>query len=148
MTITITPYLLCADVDAALAFLARAFGFEEVLRYSAADGRVTHAEARLGDAHVYLGDPTTAEHEYRNPAALGGVTVLVVVSGVGDVDALCERARAAGAQITDEPADQDYGERRFAATDPEGHRWFFSQPIAQVAPQDGGATTPADSSAG
>ncbi len=148
MTITITPYLLYADVDAALAFLDRAFGFEEVLRYTGAEGRVNHAEARLGDAQVYLGDPTSAQHEYRNPAALGGVTVLVVVSGVDDVDALCERARAAGAQISEEPADQEYGERRFGATDPEGHKWYFSQPIAQVAPQDWGATTPAEASAG
>ncbi len=143
MTITITPYLLYADVDAALAFLGRAFGFEEVLRYTGADGRVSHAEARLGDDHVYLGDPTSAGSEYRNPAALGAATVLISVDGVDDVDALCERARAAGAQISEEPADQAYGQRRFAATDPEGHKWFFAQTIADVAPQDWGATTPA-----
>jgi PhnB protein len=140
MTITISPYLLYEDVDAALAFLGRAFGFEEVLRFAGEDGRVNHAEARLGEAHVYLGDPTTAGREYRNPAALGGATVLVIVDGVDDVDALCERARAAGAQITEEPADQDYGARRFGATDPEGHKWFFSQPIADVEPADWGAT--------
>ena len=140
MTITISPYLLYEDVDAALAFLARAFGFEEVLRFAGEDGRVNHAEARLGEAHVYLGDPTTADSEYRNPAALGAATVLVIVDGVDDVDALCERARAAGAQITEEPADQDYGARRFGATDPEGHKWFFSQTIADVEPADWGAT--------
>ncbi len=141
MTITITPYLLYADVDAALAFLARAFGFEEVLRYTSADGRVSHAEARLGDDHVYLGDPTSAGSEYRNPAALGAATVLITVGGVDDVDALCERARDAGAQITEQPADQDYGERRFGATDPEGHKWSFSQKIADVQAADWGATT-------
>ena len=140
MTITISPYLLYEDVDAALAFLARAFGFEEVLRFAGEDGRVNHAEARLGEARVYLGDPTTAGSEYRNPAALGAATVLVIVDGVDDVDALCERARAAGAQITEEPADQDYGARRFGATDPEGHKWFFSQTIADVEPADWGAT--------
>jgi uncharacterized glyoxalase superfamily protein PhnB len=143
MTIKITPYLLYADVVAALAFLERAFGFEEVLRYTGAEGRVNHAEARLGEDYIYLGDPTSAGSEYRNPAALGAATVLIGVDGVGDVDALCERAREAGAQITEEPADQDYGERRFGATDPEGHKWFFSQKIAEVAPQDWGATTPA-----
>ncbi|HVF78101.1 MAG TPA: VOC family protein [Solirubrobacteraceae bacterium] len=140
MTITITPYLLYADVDAALAFLARAFGFEEVLRHPGPDGRVNHAEARLGDDHVYLGDPSGAGHEYRNPATLGSPTVLVIVDGLEDVDALCERAREAGAQITEEPADQGYGERRFGATDPEGHKWFFSQKIADVEAADWGAT--------
>ena len=144
MTITITPYLLYADVDAALGFLSRAFGFEEVLRYTGAEGRVNHAEASLGDSHVYLGVPTTAGSPYRNPAALGAATVLVMVDGVDDVDALCERARAAGAQITEEPADQDYGDRRFGAADPEGHKWYFAQKIAQTAPEDWGATTPAE----
>jgi uncharacterized glyoxalase superfamily protein PhnB len=140
MTITITPYLLYEDVEAALGFVQRAFGFEEVLRYSGAGGYINHAEARLGDTSIYFGDPGG---DYRGPAKLGPATVLVIVDGVDDVDALCERARAAGAQITEEPADQEYGERRFGAHDPEGHSWHFSQKIADVAPEDWGATTPA-----
>lgn len=135
----ITPYLLYEDVAAAMAFLADAFGFEEVLRFTDPHGDVSHAEMRLGDDVVHLGDPGAA---YRNPSRLGGATVLVGVAGLDDVDALCERARAAGAQITEPPADQPYGERRFGAVDPEGHRWHFSQPIAAVTPEDWGATTP------
>jgi uncharacterized glyoxalase superfamily protein PhnB len=140
MTITITPYMLYSDVDAALTFLHRAFGFEEVLRYTGGGGYASHAEARLGDSHIYLGDPREADDGFRNPAELGAATVLINVDGVGDVDALCERAREAGATVTEEPADQAYGERRFGATDPEGHKWFFSQKIADVAPEDWGAT--------
>jgi uncharacterized glyoxalase superfamily protein PhnB len=140
MTITITPYLLYSDVDAALRFLHEAFGFDEVLRHSAAEGYVNHAEARLGESHVYLGDPRGAERAFRNPAELGAATVLVIVDGVEDVDALCARARAAGATITEEPADQEYGERRFGVSDPEGHSWFFAQKIAEVEPEDWGAT--------
>jgi PhnB protein len=140
MTITITPYLLYEDVDAALEFLRRAFGFEEVLRYTGAEGYVSHAEARIGDTSVYLGDPGG---DFRDPSKLGAATVLVGVDGIADVDALCERAREAGAQIIEEPADQVYGARRFSARDPEGHEWFFSRQIAEVAPEDWGATTPA-----
>ena len=140
MTITITPYLLYEDVAAALTFLEQAFGFEEVLRYTGAEGYVNHAEARLGDTSVYLGDPGD---DYRNPAAQGAATVMIGIDGVDDVDALCEHARSAGAQIIEEPADQVYGERRFSARDPEGHEWFFSRKIADVAPSDWGATTPA-----
>jgi len=136
---TITPYLLYEDVDAAMQFLTSAFGFEEVLRYTSSEGYVNHAEMRLGDDVIYLGDPGD---EYRNPGKLGGPTVLVGVSDLTDVDALCERARRAGAQISEEPADQTYGERRFTAIDPEGHSWHFSQPIADVDPEDWGATTP------
>jgi PhnB protein len=135
---TITPYLLCEDVESAMEFLERAFGFEEVLRYSGDAGYVNHGEMRLGDDVVFLGDPGDG---YRNPDRLGGATVLITVDGLDDVDALCERARAAGARIAEEPADQPYGERRFCAVDPEGHRWHFSQPIADVAPEDWGATT-------
>lgn len=135
---SIRPYLLYEDVDAALAFLTRAFGFEETLRYVGAEGYVSHAEARLRDDVVYLGDPGG---DYRGPSKLGANTAIVTVDGLDDVDALCERARAAGAEITEEPADQDYGERRFAAVDPEGHKWFFSQPLRELAPEEWGATS-------
>jgi uncharacterized glyoxalase superfamily protein PhnB len=62
--------------------------------------------------------------EYRNPKRLGGHTQLVYVY-VDDVDAHCERARAAGAEILREPEDQDYGARDYTARDPEGHIWSF-----------------------
>jgi len=140
MTITITPYLLYEDVAAALTFLEQAFGFEEVLRYTGPEGYVNHAEARLGDANVYLGDPG---ERYRNPARLAGATVMIGVHGLDDVDALFDRACAAGAEVIETPADQVYGERRFSVRDPEGHEWFFSRKIAEVAPSDWGATTPA-----
>ena len=136
MAPTITPYLLYEDVAGALDFLARAFGFEEQLRYTGPEGYVNHAEMRIGDGVIYLGDPGD---DYRNPAYLGVRTQMVCVS-VDDVDAVYERAKAAGAEITDEPADQAYGERRFMARDPEGHAWSISQTIREVAPEDWGAT--------
>ena len=68
---TITPYLYYADVDAALSFLGEAFGFEETLRYTGAEGYVSHAEMRLGDAAIMMGDPGES---YRTPTQLGGST--------------------------------------------------------------------------
>jgi PhnB protein len=136
MTSTIVPYLLYEDVDAALEFLARAFGFEERLRYTGAEGYVNHAEMQLGDATIYLGDPGP---DYRNPRRLGNETVGFYVL-VDDVDAHFERAKGAGAEIVSEPADQDYGDRRYDARDPEGHRWYFAQQVREVAPEDWGAT--------
>jgi uncharacterized glyoxalase superfamily protein PhnB len=137
---TITPYLLYEDVDAALSFLAKAFGFKEVLRYTGEEGYVNHAEMRLGDGKIYLGDPG---EQYRNPKKLGNETVGIYVV-VEDVDAHFERAKAAGADIREEPTDQEYGERRYAAVDPEGHEWFFAQPTKEVAPEDWGATVVAN----
>jgi uncharacterized glyoxalase superfamily protein PhnB len=133
---TITPYLLYEDVAGALDFLARAFGFEETLRYTGPEGYVNHAEMRIADGVILMGDPGG---DYRNPAHLGGRTQMVCVN-VEDVDAAFEQARAAGAEITEEPADQAYGERRFMARDPEGHAWSISQPIGNPAPEDWGAT--------
>lgn len=133
----ITPYLLYEDAAAALDFLHRAFGFEEVLRHGADDGTVNHAEMRLGDGMIYLGGPGG---DFRNPARIGAATVLICLT-VEDVDAVCEQARAAGAEISEEPADQEYGERRFAARDPEGHVWYVAQPIRDAAPEDWGATS-------
>jgi uncharacterized glyoxalase superfamily protein PhnB len=136
---TITPYLLYEDVAAALDFLAQAFGFEETLRYTGAEGYVNHAEMQLGDANVYLGDPGD---DYRNPKQLGQETVGIYVNVDEDVDALCERARAAGAEILEEPSDEEYGDRRFTARDPEGHHWFFAKTIREVAADEWGAEVP------
>ena len=136
MTQTITPYLLYEEVDAALEFLDRAFGFEEVLRFTGEQGYVNHAEARFGDAAVYLGDPGD---DYRNPNRLGQETVGIYVL-VDDVDAHYRRAKAAGAEIVAGPEDQDYGDRRYTARDPEGHHWFFAQQIRQAEPEEWGAT--------
>lgn len=138
---TITPYLLYEDVDGALSFLSRAFGFKEVLRYTGEEGYVNHAEMRLGDGKIYLGDPGD---QYRNPKKVGHDTVGIYVL-VDDVDRHFERAKEAGAEIVEEPTDQEYGERRYSAVDPEGHRWFFAQPTREVAPEEWGATMSASS---
>jgi len=132
---TVTPYILYEDVATAMDFLSRAFGFEEVLRYTGSEGYVNHAEMRIGDGTIFLGDP--GDH-YRNPRKVGHETVGINVL-VDDVDATFERAKAAGAEIKDPPADQAYGDRRFIALDPEGHYWFFAQPTRDVAPEEWGA---------
>lgn len=139
MTQTVTPYVLYASCEEALGWLARAFGFEEVLRYTGEQGHVNHAEMKVGDGHIYMGNPGEG---YRNPKQLGQDTVGLYVM-VDDVDEHYERAKAAGAEILRAPEDQEYGERRYDAVDPEGHRWYFAQRIANVAAEDWGAEVPA-----
>lgn len=125
---TVTPYLLYEDVASALAFLSRAFGFTETLRYDDPAGYISHAEMRCGDGIIMLGDPGPS---YRNPQRLGAVTVQIHVQ-VDDVDAAYARSRDAGAVITREPEDHADGERRFSATDPEGHLWTFGRQFRDV----------------
>ena len=134
---SVTPYLLYEDCDAALDFLTRAFGFEEVLRYTGEGGYVNHAEMKIGsEGRIFMGDPG---EQYKSPKRLGQETCGIYIQIDGDVDELCERARSAGATIKEEPTDQEYGERRFTAEDLEGQVWFFAQQIKKVAPEEWGA---------
>ncbi len=116
------PYLYYEDSAAALEWLARAFGFSERLRTTSADGSIQHAEMVIGDAVIMVGSPPG----YQSAARLGQVTASVYLR-VDDVDKHYQRALAAGAGILREPADQDYGERNYGATDPEGQHWWFAQ---------------------
>jgi PhnB protein len=128
----ITPYLLYEDLDAAIKWLVRVFGFAERLRMEGPDGKALHAEIVLADGLVMMGHPGP---EYQNPTHRGGVTQLVNVY-VDDVDAHFHRAQAAGAHIVRELADQFYGDRTYAAADLEGHQWTFSQHVIDVRPED------------
>jgi uncharacterized glyoxalase superfamily protein PhnB len=123
---TITPYLLYEDGEAAIDFLARAFGFREVDRQTGVAGGL-HAELELGPGggRIYLGQPPG---DYRNPANAGRTSSLYVL--VNDVDAHYNRALAAGAEITEELNDLPFGHRRYGCRDSQGHEWFFAQPIA------------------
>ena len=133
----VTPYLLYEDAAAAIAFLTRAFGFQEALRYRGPDGEVTHAELRLpGGGTVFVGDPGDG---YRNPVEDGRITVAIHVY-VEDVDAHHARASAAGAEIAEPPNNTPYGDRRYSALDPQGHQWYFAQHLEDVPPAAWGAT--------
>ncbi len=128
----VTPYLYYEDVEAALDFLARAFALRERMRMPGPDGKVTHAEVEIADGVIMMGCPGP---EYRSPKKLGQTTQNVYVY-VDDVDKHFARAREAGAEITAEPEDQFYGDRRYGAKDPEGHEWFFATHVRDVAPED------------
>ncbi len=117
----IAPYLLYEDGAAAIDFLTSAFGFEVVMRMEE-DGVVQHAELRLGDDSVMLGQPGD---DYKNPRKADHRSSLVHVY-VTDVDAHYERAMAAGAEILQPPTEQEYGDRRYDALDPEGQFWSFA----------------------
>lgn len=119
----VTPYLLYADVAKALVFLEAAFGFVEIRdeRMTDEEGRIRHAAVRVVDQVVMLGCP---DPEFAGPDK-AGVTVNLYVY-VDDVDAHRARAANAGATITTEPEQAEYGDRRYSATDTEGHSWWFA----------------------
>jgi uncharacterized glyoxalase superfamily protein PhnB len=106
------PTLRFRDADAGLQFLKNAFGFEEHAVYRRDDGKIRHAGLMLGDDIVMLGEG--------DPGSGSGI-----YAAVEDVDALYARAKAAGAEITRELADTDYGSREFSCRDLDGHAWSF-----------------------
>lgn len=127
----ITPYLLYEDLSSTVDWLINAFGFTERFRMPGPDGKITHAEVQLGDGVIMMGCPGP---DYKNPKHLGASTSLIYVY-VEDVDAHYQHAKAAGAKITEEPEDQFYGDRRYAAEDPEGHVWNFAAKVRDVPPE-------------
>ncbi len=129
----ISPLLFYRDPRAALDFLERAFGFETRLMVETGDGGVVHSESAFEDHVVMVVGPPS--HSSASPLDLGGrQTGHVHVNLQDGIDALCERARAAGATIQREPADQPYGDRVFTCLDPEGHSWSFGQTIQTASP--------------
>ncbi len=127
----IIPALSYDDPNAAVAFLAAAFGFETHLLVTDAEGRIQHGEVSYDGALVMLG-PTGWADWARSPRALEGANTQSVHVMVADVDAHCARARAAGARIVAEPSDQFYGDRTYRVLDCEGHNWSFAQHVRDV----------------
>ena len=130
----ILPYLNYANPKPVIEFLINAFGFEQGLLLEGPDGSVGHCELQMyGETLMMAGE--YAEGGLSSPASLGGVHASVVVY-VDDVDAHHEQAKAAGAQIVQEPADQFYGDRTYRALDPEGLGWEFHQHVRDVTPEE------------
>jgi PhnB protein len=113
------PYLCVHDAASAVEFYTKVFGAEELLRLVAADGRVAHAELRLGPAVIMLADEHP-EYGIQSPLAFGGTGTTIHLH-VDNVDSLTARAREAGATILREPADQGHRERQSRFRDPFGH---------------------------
>ncbi len=128
----ICAYLLYEDVAAALSWLGEAFGFDEAMRIEMPDGGVAHAEMTLAEGRIMMGHPGP---DYKNPRKSGAGSANIYVY-VDDVDAHFAKAKAAGAEIVEPPADQFYGDRRYGAMDPEGHLWFFATHVKDVARED------------
>jgi PhnB protein len=133
---TATPYLIIRGAAEAIEFYKRAFGATEVLRMADPQGRVGHAEIRIGDSVIMLAD----EHPsfgYRGPRSLGGSSVSILLY-MEDVDAVFERAVKAGGRLLRPVTDQFYGDRSGTLEDPFGHVWTVATHVEDAASGRGG----------
>ena len=133
---TVSPYLCVKGAADALTFYGEVFGATEMFRMPdpSGDGRLGHAEFRIGDSVLFIADEYP-DFGALSPDSIGGTAVSLHVR-VPDCDAVVAAARAEGAVVTREPADQSYGERTALVQDPWGHRWFIAQPTEQVSPEE------------
>jgi PhnB protein len=121
---SVTPYLVINGAERALDFYKAAFNAREIMRMPTPEGKIGHAEIRIGDSVVMVADETPRSG-LKSPQSLGGTTVGVFLY-VEDVDAIYDRAVAAGARATSRPQDMFWGDRYGKLTDPFGHEWSIA----------------------
>jgi uncharacterized glyoxalase superfamily protein PhnB len=132
---TLVPILVYEDVDRAIDWLCDTFGFRERLRARSPGGTIAHAQLVLGEGAIMLGRQGGEFRPPRPNEVSQYVTVLVE-----NVDKHFEHTRQCGARILKSPADMPFGERQYTVEDLGGHRWTFSQSIADVPFEAWGAT--------
>jgi PhnB protein len=131
---TATPYLIVNDAAGAIEFYKRAFGATEVMRMAQPNGKIGHAEIKIGDSPIMLADESP-EMGARGPKSFGGSPVSILLY-VEDVDTTFSRAVAAGAKVQRPVADQFYGDRTGGVEDPFGHVWYIATHTEDVSPEE------------
>jgi PhnB protein len=131
---TVTAYLVVRDAAKALDFYAKAFGAEERYRMPGPGGGVMHAEIRIGDSIVMLGEENPAMGAL-SPKTIGGTGVSLLLY-LKDVDASFARAEKAGCKVEMPPTDMFWGDRYGKVEDPFGHKWGLATHKEDVAPEE------------
>lgn len=131
---SVTPHLAIRGAADALAFYARSFGAEEMFRMPGPGGIVLHAEMRIGDSVVMVGEECP-EMGAKAPPSIGGSAVSLLLY-VKDVDASCARAATAGCTIELPPTDMFWGDRYAKLVDPFGHKWAIATHKEDVSPEE------------
>ncbi|MCC6553071.1 MAG: VOC family protein [Polyangiaceae bacterium] len=133
---SVTPYLTIRGAAQAIEFYKKAFGAADVSRMPTPDGRIMHAEIKIGDSIIMLSDEFPEMGGEGGPQSLGGSPVTLHLQIDGDIDAAFARAVAAGAKVKMPLADMFWGDRYGALTDPFGHEWAMAKHIEVVSPEE------------
>jgi PhnB protein len=131
---SVTPYICCKNAAAAMDYYKKAFGAVEVMRMAGPDGKIGHAEIKIGDSFIMMSDEHPESNAY-SPQHFGGSPITLLLY-VPNVDELVRQAVSAGATIERPVADQFYGDRVGTIRDPFGHRWFIHTHIKDVSPEE------------
>ena len=133
---TVTPQLILDNAAQAIDWYKKALGAEEVSRATGPDGKILHADLKIGNSHIMVND---AMGGAKGPKAFGGSPTSLWVY-VADADALFNRAVGAGAQVEPGPmgqlSDQFWGDRCGTINDPHGYRWTIATRKEDLTPQE------------
>ena len=129
---SVTPYITLNDAARALDFYKRAFGAQVIVRMDFPGGKIGHAEIKIGDSPIMLGDEMPGSGN-QSPQSLGGTTGGILLY-VENADAVFNQAVAAGAQVEMPVADMFWGDRYGRLKDPFGHSWSVATHIEDVTP--------------
>jgi len=133
---SVTPYLIVKGAAQAIEYYKTVFGATEVMRMPTPDGRIGHAELKIGNSHIMLADENPKMGQgYSSAATLGSSPVSLLVY-VPDVDQVFQRATAEGGKIMKPVEDQFYGDRSGFLQDPFGHLWNIATHVKDVSPKD------------
>lgn len=131
---TATPYLVITNAAEAIEFYKKAFDASEIMRLASPDGKVMHAEIKIGDSPIMLCDECP-DWNALSPRTIGGTAVSIMLY-VEDVDKVVNRAVAAGATLLMPVEDQFWGDRMGSVADPYGHKWSIATHTEDVTPEE------------
>jgi PhnB protein len=131
---TLTPYLVCRSAAKAIEFYKKAFDAKEKVRMPSPDGSIAHAELKIGNSIVMLGDENPAMGATAPETVGGTATGLFIYTK--DVDKAYAKAIAAGAKSEMAPMDMFWGDRYAKLADPFGHKWSMATHIEDMSPKE------------
>ena len=133
---SVTPYLVIKGAAQAIEYYKKVFGAAEHVRMNGPDGKVGHAELKIGNSFIMLADENPAMGPGHNSAATIGASPVSLYVYLPDVDHVIQRATAEGAKILKPVQTQFYGDRNGFIQDPFGHLWGIATHVEDVSPKE------------
>src|ERR1700758_300304 len=133
---TITPYLIIKGAGQAIDYYKKVFGATELFRMKSPDGKIGHAELKIGNSHIMLADEHPTRGQGHTSAPPMGASPVSLYIYLPDVDRVVEKAAAEGAKTLKPVQDQFYGDRNGFIQDPFGHLWGIATHVEDVSPKD------------
>jgi len=133
---SVTPYLVIKGAAQAIEYYKRVFGATEHVRMNGPDGKIGHAELKIGNSFIMLADENPSMGTGHASAATIGASPVSLYVYLPDVDHVVERARAEGAKILRPVETQFYGDRNGFIQDPFGHLWGIATHVEDVSPKE------------